>query len=179
MGDENNDTQSQNDGQQQTDNARLQREAIDAANARAAAAERQLAIATAGIDLTSPVGKLFAKSYDGEATPEAIKAAWTELGVTTPAPDAQETAGGEAGGEAPPADDATQSAQRQDLANNAGGPGDGGRPPARELMEKRAAELKAQGVGNDKILGESFATLVGAAAAGDKSVIVDVWGGNS
>ena len=45
------------------------------------AAARKLALMDAGIDITTTVGKLFARSYDGELTPEAIKAAALEDGV--------------------------------------------------------------------------------------------------
>lgn len=45
------------------------------------AAARKLALMDAGIDITTTVGKLFARSYDGELTAEAIKAAALEDGV--------------------------------------------------------------------------------------------------
>lgn len=51
------------------------------AKREAANAKRELALMKAGIDLESGTGKLFAKAYDGEATPEAIKAAAAEYGL--------------------------------------------------------------------------------------------------
>lgn len=82
------------DDQQQQGPAQL-REARDRAVARAAELETQLAASNslarenamlrAGVDLESPVGKLFAKGYDGELDVEAVKAEWSTLGGT-PAP---------------------------------------------------------------------------------------------
>lgn len=45
------------------------------AEARAAAAERELAFAKAGLDLADPKMAYFVKGYDGEVAPDAIKAA--------------------------------------------------------------------------------------------------------
>jgi hypothetical protein len=59
---------------------RASREA-EIAKQEAAQAKRELALIKAGIDLESGTGKLFAKAYDGEATPEAIKAAAQEFGL--------------------------------------------------------------------------------------------------
>lgn len=56
-------------------------EAGKQAKAEAAAAKRELALIRAGIDLSTPQGKLFAKAYDGEPTADAIKAAAQEYGV--------------------------------------------------------------------------------------------------
>ena len=59
---------------------RAYREA-EIAKQEATKAKRELALMKAGIDLESGTGKLFAKAYDGEATPEAIKAAAQEFGL--------------------------------------------------------------------------------------------------
>ena len=61
------------------------------AKAEANAAKRELALMKAGIDLESPTGKLFVKAYDGEISPEAIKAAATEYGLiaTSETPEVQ------------------------------------------------------------------------------------------
>lgn len=59
---------------------RASREA-EIAKQEATQAKRELALMKAGIDLESGTGKLFAKAYDGEATPEAIKAAAQEFGL--------------------------------------------------------------------------------------------------
>lgn len=47
--------------------------------AEGAAAKRELTFLRAGVDLDSPVGKLFAKAYDGELDPEAIQKEWEPI----------------------------------------------------------------------------------------------------
>ena len=62
---------------------------LDDAEKRAADAERKLAFAQAGIDLSDKRAGLFVKGYDGEHSPDAIKAAWEDLfGQPAPPPDA-------------------------------------------------------------------------------------------
>jgi hypothetical protein len=50
------------------------------AQAKAEALERELAVMKAGIPDT-PLGQMFAKSYEGENTPEALRAAAVEIGL--------------------------------------------------------------------------------------------------
>jgi hypothetical protein len=52
--------------------------------AEAVAAKRELAFIKVGIDVDSPTGKLFAKAYDGETSPEAVAAAAAEYGLIKP-----------------------------------------------------------------------------------------------
>jgi hypothetical protein len=53
---------------------------LEAANARAAEAERESAFARAGVS-DSPLTSALAKTYDGENDPESIRAYFTSLGV--------------------------------------------------------------------------------------------------
>lgn len=53
----------------------------DAAQAEAAAAKRELLFIKAGIDTESTLGKLAFRAYDGELTPEAVKAFGNEIGA--------------------------------------------------------------------------------------------------
>jgi hypothetical protein len=55
------------------------------AEARAAAAERELAFAKAGLPLSDPKMTYFVKGYDGDLSPDAIKAAAEAAGFLTPA----------------------------------------------------------------------------------------------
>jgi hypothetical protein len=55
-----------------------------AAQAEAEALKRELAFAKAGIDTDSKAGKMLLKSYEGELTPEAIKAEAEEIGLFKP-----------------------------------------------------------------------------------------------
>jgi len=72
---------------------------------RATTAERQLAIAKAGVKLDDPKAKYFLAGYDGELTTDAIKAAAVEVGLVDAAP------------AAPPEE--RQAAQRLDGLNSA------------------------------------------------------------
>lgn len=47
--------------------------------ARAQAAEQQIAVRDVGIDLSKPLGKMFVKAYEGEWTPDAIRAAAADI----------------------------------------------------------------------------------------------------
>lgn len=67
---------------------RKEKQARKAAEEKAAAYERRDAIAAAGVDVSTPLGKFFAEKYDGEATVEAVTAAAKAAGFveSTPAP---------------------------------------------------------------------------------------------
>ena len=54
---------------------------FDEAQASIAALGRENALLRSGIDLESPLGQLFVKSYDGEWTAEALKAESARYGV--------------------------------------------------------------------------------------------------
>jgi hypothetical protein len=56
-------------------------DALEAENARLV---RDLALHQAGIDISTPIGKLFLKAYDGEPTADAIRSAAAEYGVLPP-----------------------------------------------------------------------------------------------
>lgn len=66
----------------------------DKAEARAAAAERKLAFVEAGISITDPRATYFVKGYEGDLTPEAIRAEAHRAGVIEapegPSPEEQE-----------------------------------------------------------------------------------------
>ena len=62
-----------------------------AARAEAEAAKRELAFVKAGVPLDNPVAKYFIKGYDGEITPEAIRAAAEEANLIQPSKQAEET----------------------------------------------------------------------------------------
>lgn len=72
-----------------------ERQKAEAETARTEADElraqnRALTFQAAGVDLESPVGKLFDKAYEGDLTVDAVKAGWSEVapqGAPTPADD--------------------------------------------------------------------------------------------
>lgn len=53
--------------------------AIDEANAATRSAQRELAMARAGIDVASPLGTMFARAYDGEVDVDLIKSEWDKV----------------------------------------------------------------------------------------------------
>ena len=65
--------------------------AKEQALAEAEAAKRELAFVKAGVPLDNPVAKYFIKGYDGEITPEAIRAAAEDANLVTPSQQATET----------------------------------------------------------------------------------------
>lgn len=52
---------------------------LEAAQADARSAQRELAMRRAGVDLDSPIGALFAKAYDGEIDGDQILTDWNAL----------------------------------------------------------------------------------------------------
>lgn len=78
----------------------LEREKAEAATAkaRAAAAEKELMFLKAKVDLESPIGKMFAKGYDGELDSAVIAAEYAKLvpGSTEPATPAPSPAAAQA-----------------------------------------------------------------------------------
>lgn len=102
------------------------------ASERLAVLERRDAFRDAGLDLTNKQHAAFAKAYDGEFTPDAVKAYVDDLGVTAsppaqPAPTA-------------PAIPAAEQAQLQQIAEAAMS---GGTPPPQpDLREKLRQEME-------------------------------------
>lgn len=130
--------------------------------ARAATLERENALLRSGVDTETPLGKLFAKAYDGENDPEAIKAAATEAGIPlvgTTTPPAE-------GAQTPPPEEPTGTEQRQQLA--AGAPADTGEMPhpntiARQIFDK---EMESGGTW-EEAAGLMIASKSAAAMSGD------------
>lgn len=150
----------------------------EAAEERAAAAERKAAFALAGIDVTSDAGGLFARGYEGDLEPEKIRAAAQQFNLVKPA----ENNGGEGEkngteGENKPTDAKLEDGEEKlhdeqnNLANNS--PGD--RPVAGDPY-KDAAEVYTtvmNGGGQEKEgLGAYLNSVVNAAHQGDARVIL-------
>ena len=137
-------------------------EAADAAEARASAAERRIAILESGIDTTTPLGKFFTESFQGDLTDvEAVKTAATELGVPF--------VGQESVVEDTPEPNGTE--DRQALA--AESPADTGveANPFTTATDQFNA-LVASGQTQENAMAGYIAALAGAAIAGDSRVIV-------
>lgn len=161
----------------ETPNARQMREALEAANSRADRIEK---LALAGVDFSSPIGKMFVKSYDGELTDEAIATAATEVGALKTATPAGETTPTTPAAETPPTDtplapgEAGATGDRQDLANGAA-PAGGTTPDPREAAKVAAKDVLDRTGNRGNALAEAFGTLTTAAAKGDQRVTVDIW----
>lgn len=150
----------------------------DDAEARAQAAERRLAFAEAGIDLSSEDEKVrfFVEGWQGELDPAAIRAKAEAFGVLAPAgttAPAAETAPAEQPVDTPlEPGEADQTAERRALAASA--PPDNA-PPADPY--KVAADVHqrvlADGGQEKHALGGAINSLVNAAARGDQRVILD------
>lgn len=134
------------------------------AKAEAASLKRELAMLKAGVDIDSPIGKMFAKAYDGDATPEAIKAEWASISPSasatadTPEPEI-------------PAEERQSTAERSALASNA--PADTGTPPPdpRVVAAEKAQDARSKGASREHSMAEYFRTVVEAAQNGDERVI--------
>jgi len=142
------------------------------AAARADAAERKLAIVTAGIDATNPLGRFFAENYKGELTAEAIKSAYDAItsNDSNEDPPPPPPATDPAASTPPPSTDF-----RQQLANGSqSDDGLAGQPPKKPVRQEAVEigrNLLKEGVTDEEAMGATFRHLVGGAIAGDPTVI--------
>jgi len=157
------------------------KEATEQASA-ASAAQRELTFLKAGVDTTTPIGKLYMRGYDGELDVEAIKVGYSEIAPSTPPPAAEPT---------PPANDAgaTQGSTEEDEAElrrarqalQSGSTPPGGEPAkplGRDIMD---AAFEAQNPGgvrarpsegmNDRAMNAGFSQLFGRANADDPEAV--------
>ena len=145
---------------------------LEKENAELMERARRGAFLEAGVDVKSPIGALFMRAYDGELEEEAIKAAYAELG--------QAPSSDDDGGEEPPDPDVEGTRQRQALATGAAS--DDGEMPVTPVRGRDGRAVKAgkealeRGVPRDDAAGIAFGELVGAAAEGDRSVIIPFGG---
>lgn len=161
MADQNDDSQDQ----QQTDEkpfVRMKREDIQALEQSAAAAkevpqlQKELAMARAGVDTESKLGKMFFKTYEGDLTKEAIIAEATEIGLLEKQAEQQSI----------PADEKDSTKERQTLNNGATPPGDNPTHP-KDVAIATAKKVIEDGGKYEQAAGAYLTTLVQAHAAGD------------
>lgn len=142
---------------------------FDENEAALAASKRENAMLRSGIDLESPLGEFFVKSYDGDpADADALKAKATELGVPFKTAQVVETSTETAAETTAP----TGTAERSALSD--GAPADTGEDKhpvqfAKEQFDRRIAEQAPI----DAAQAEFVHTLAVAAMQGDKRVIVE------
>ncbi len=137
-------------------------ERADTATAELEAAKRELAFVRAGVNLDSPMGRLFVKGYDGESTLDATTAAWGEVaGIDTPDPVITDV-------------DRAVATGRQDLSTGAlVDAGDRPLVPGHEAALQAGRETLAKGRSRDDALGAFVGSVIASAAQGDKSVIIE------
>ena len=145
---------------------------LEKRNAELETKARKLAFIEAGVDVSTPVGALFARAYDGDIEDtEAIKAAYAELGGATSSTE----------DESPDAAELEATRERQALGG-AGAAGDTGEQPRQPVRGRDGAAVKAgrkameDGLARDDAMGVTFGELVGAAAEGDQTVILPFGG---
>lgn len=147
---------------------------LRAAADRGRKAERENAFLRAGVDLESPVGKMFAKGFDGDiADIDGLKASAKEVGAIKEAPAAPPA-------NAPTAEElaATALDQQQQRTRDAlsGGAPSGDEPPATadpydDALGNFHAEM-AKGVPRDRAGLGAIDRLLDAAGKGDKRVFL-------
>jgi hypothetical protein len=160
----------------QPDGPKALREAAERgreATKRAEAMEREMAFLKAGIDTDTPVGKMFAKAYDGELDREQITEAAKAVGALgqaagsgAPAPDEVAQRGTAAD------DERDQTSARQTAA------GEGAAPP--ETPTQNPHEVGLEGFEENMKSGMTrqdasaiyFQTMMDSAAKGDERAIV-------
>lgn len=144
---------------------------LEEAATAAAALERELAFTKAGVDTDSLAGAIFARGYDGELTKEAIQAAAASFNLGAPAATAT------------PAPEPTVDTPLQEgEAALLGAPQQlSGTPPTTEppaedpylAAQKVHDGMIDDGLAADVAIGQAFNSLVNAANAGDRRVIID------
>jgi hypothetical protein len=108
--------------------------------AEAAQYKREAAFSRAGVDLDSPLGKMFAKGYEGDASIEAIKSAAEDIPGLLPVPPPD-----------PNAMSAEELATHKQMAGASGGEGAGG-PDLRTQFEADMAEIWRKGGSIDDVM---------------------------
>lgn len=134
-----------------------------------AAKDRELAFARAGIDVDTPLGRLFADGYKGENDVDAVKEAWSAV---APAPAAPAAPAAPPAPAAPVATDTAVFDEAGRLASGAIPPiGDVGPDPTQASVDAYwQARREGKSDRNAEALG--FDMLFGAAARGDERVII-------
>jgi len=161
MADQEDDSQDQ-DKTDEKPYVRMKREDIQALEQSAAAGkevpqlQKELAMARAGIDTESKLGKMFFKTYEGDLTKEAIVAEAAEIGLLEKQEEKVEI----------PAEEKDSTKERQTLNNGATPPGDNPTHP-KDVAVAKAKKVLEDGGKYEQAAGAFLTTLVQAHAAGD------------
>lgn len=137
--------------------------------------QREIAFAKAGVDLDSPVGKLFNKAYDGDVDVAKIQAEAASLNALRPDAQLLETTTAPTGNvDSPTISDAEKQAtqERQTLASGATSDERQVADP-REIAMAYAHESVEHGTSRENAQAEYLDDILWAAANGNKKVIWD------
>jgi hypothetical protein len=158
------------------------REARERAVERAQKAEKEaadraleVAMLRAGVDDTTPVGKMFVRAYDGEPDPEAIRTAWQEVAppAATAPPAGEPTPPPAQPNDGPTEAEQAAAAARASLAAGATPPGEEPSPDPWTAGEAARAEALKAGKTIDNADAEVWDRVFNAAAEGDPRVLHD------
>lgn len=143
------------------------------ATKRAAELERDNAMLRAGVPTDTPLGQMFARAYDGQLEPDAVKAAWAEV-----APSTESTP--------PPPEETEQVNESERQAETdtrrtltTGGAGESvGTPPPTDPVKKGYDDFQEalrDGQSRERASAAVFGNILTAAASGDERVIFSGW----
>jgi len=127
--------------------------------------ERKVAILEAGVNTTSPVGAMFLKSYEGELTPEAIKAAAAEVGLVEGQPDPEPQPG------EPGTVEHEQQQVRQGLSVGDVAPHEEPVKSAKDRAWEVFDKSRKEGMREEDARQEAFASFIEAGMKGDSTAL--------
>lgn len=127
--------------------------------------ERKVAILEAGVNTTTPIGQMFLKSYEGELTPEAIKAAAAEVGLVEGQPDPEPQPG------EPGTPEAQQQSVRDNLAVGDIAPHEEPVKSAKDRAWDVFNESRKGGMREEDARNEAFASFIEAGIKGDQTAL--------
>lgn len=151
---------------------RKAREEADAANTRADNLAKELAFTKAGVNTDTPVGVMFAQTYTGDLTAEAVKEAWAAIESTLASPngDGKEGDDAPANPELQPGE-ADAGALSQQLAQGTA-PDAPSEPDPYEVAAGIADQARKDGATEIDAMAYAFNSVVGAAQKGDQRAII-------
>lgn len=129
--------------------------------------ERKVAVLEAGVNTSTPLGKMFLKSYDGELSPEAIQAAAAEVGLVEGQRDPDPQPGEPGTAEAEYAD------TRQRLDQGQPAPNTEEPRNAVDMAFGKYEQSRKEGKRAEEARTEGFKALIEQAAQGNPTAIFD------
>jgi hypothetical protein len=167
MSDEQTNEQDESEG---IKNLRAKAEKAEAAEARVARLERELAFTQAGISTSSKPAQALLASYDGELTPEAIKAEAAEWGLIAGESNDPEP---ETFTQDSPEVQFQQQRESIDQGGKVADPTDVPKRPIHEQAMENFQTNRQKGMSQEEARATAFGEVIKAAAMGDKGARFD------